>query len=303
MKASELVYLFTEELARTKIEKRNSPSLPFITRAYAMVLKHLNDNFHSAESINTTKINELHITRHMKDKLIKLLSTKVKEDPHLKKKLLRNDLRKIIGIGPQKADDLIAQGLTSLGQLKQPRWWNQLNIDTQTALATEPVRRIPHDEIKQIEPILTKFSSARIILVGSYRRKMPSSKDIDVMLVSARTAAMGEYLKYLEKKFPHIYLYSKGGDKMSLVIETDTARNYKVDVFRTHPDYYWSHLLYATGSKANNLRMRTKAKRMGLLLNQKGLWKAGERVLGPTANERAYYIALDMDYLPPEKRN
>ena len=267
-----------------------------------MVLKHLNDNFHSAEPINSAKINELHITRHMKDKLIKLLSKKVNNDPRFKKKILHNELRKVIGIGPQKADDLIAQGLTSLSQLKQPRWWNQLNVDTQTALATEPARRIPHEDIRKIEPTLTKFPSAQIVLVGSYRRKMPSSKDIDVMLVSARTAAMGEYLKYLEKKFPHIYLYSKGGDKMSLVIEVDTSRKYKVDVFRTHPDYYWSHLLYATGSKANNLRMRAKAKRMGLLLNQKGLWKAGERMLGPAANERAYYAALDMEYLLPEKR-
>lgn len=303
MKANQLIYLFNEELAKTKKEKHGSPSLPFITRAYVMVLKQLNDNFHPRDDVTPAKIADLHITTHMKSKLNDLLTTKIRADPTMQKKLLINELRRITGIGPTKAADLVGQGLKAVSQLKHPRWWNQLNADTQTALATQPHRRIPHDEIAKLEPILTKFGDAKIVLVGSYRRNMPSSKDIDIMLVSPRTSAMNNYLKYLEKKIPHIYLYSKGPDKMSLILELDADRKYKADVFRAHPDYYWSYLLYSTGSKSNNLRMRAKAKRMGLLLNQKGLWKNGERVLGPTANEEAYYKALSMDYLPPERRN
>lgn len=303
MKANQLIYLFNEELAKTKKEKHGSASLPFITRAYVMVLKQLNDNFHPHDEISAAKIADLHITAHMKTKLVELLKTKIHADPNMRKKLLINDLRRITGIGPNKAADLVEQGLRSISQLKHPRWWNQLNADTQTALATQPHRRIPHEEIAKLEPALTKYSDAKIVLVGSYRRKMPSSKDIDIMLVSARTSAMNDYLKYLEKKIPHIYVYSKGPDKMSLILEVDNMHKYKADVFRAHPDYYWSYLLYSTGSKANNLRMRAKAKRMGLLLNQKGLWKNGERVLGPTANEEAYYKAIGLEYLSPEKRN
>jgi DNA polymerase/3'-5' exonuclease PolX len=302
MKNKELIYLFNEEFTKVRNEKKESKSLPFIIRAYSLVLKQLNDHFHSNDVISSSKINSLHITQHMKDKLIKLLNTKIESDPMMKKKLLHNELRRIIGIGPQKATDLIEQGLKSIKQLKQSKWWNQLNTDTQTALSTQPLRRIPHNEIKKIEPLLTKFTGAKIILVGSYRRKMPSSKDIDVMLVSENSTMMGKYLKYLEKKIPHIYLYSKGGDKMSLVLEFDELKKYKMDVFRTHPDFYWSHLLYSTGSKANNIRMRTQAKRYGYLLNQNGLWKNGERVLGPNANEHAYFKTIGMEYIPPEKR-
>ena len=303
MKAEQLIYLFNEELGKVKAEKKESASLPFITRAYITVLKQLNDNFHPNDDITAAKISALHITTHMKHKLTELLKMKVKADPQMKKKLLINTLKRITGIGPTKAADLVQRGLKSVSQLKQPRWWNQLNVDTQTALATEPQRRIPHDEIAKLEPTLTKYSDAKVMLVGSYRRKMPSSKDIDIMLVSSKTSAMSDYLKHLEKKIPHIYVYSKGADKMSLILELDDDRKYKADVFRTHPDYYWSHLLYSTGSKANNLRMRAKAKRLGLLLNQKGLWKNGERVLGPHANEEAYYKALNMEYLPPERRS
>jgi DNA polymerase/3'-5' exonuclease PolX len=302
MKTKELIYLFNEEIAKVKHEKKDSSSLPFILRAYSAVLKQLYDNFHTNEILSASKINDLHITKNMKDKLIKMLSVKVHNDPNMKKKLLHNELRRITGIGAQKATILIDKGLTSIEQLKQPKWWNQLNLDTQTALATQPNRRIPHAEIKAIEPILTKFTPAKIVLVGSYRRNTPTSKDIDVMLVSARSSLMNEYLKYLEKKIPHIYLYSKGADKMSLVLEFSKIKKYKMDVFRAHPDYYWSQLLYSTGSKNNNIIMRGRAKRLGYILNQKGLWKNGERILGPNANEHAYYKAIGMDYLPPEKR-
>jgi DNA polymerase/3'-5' exonuclease PolX len=302
MKLKELIYLVNEELLKVKQEKKGSTSLPFINRAYGMVLKQLNDNFHPNDSITASKINSLHITKHMKDKLISFLDIKISSDPNLKKKLLHNELRRITGIGQQKATDLINQGLKSVKQLKQPKWWHQLNTDTQTALATEPIRRIPHEEIKKLEPLLTKFNGAKIILVGSYRRKMPTSKDIDAMIVSEKSIIMNEYLKYLEKKVPHIYLYSKGGDKMSLILEFDKEKKYKIDVFRTHPDYYWSHLLYATGSKSFNVRMRALAKRKGYLLNQKGIWKDGERLLSPNDNEHAYFKIIGMEYLPPEKR-
>lgn len=304
MKAKELIYLLNEEAAKVSKEKKGSDTLKFIMRAYGLVAKHLNENFNTNELVTPIKINALHLTKNMKDKLIKLLNKKIVNNSDMKKKLLHNELRRIAGIGPQKANDLIQKGLTSVAQLKHSKWWVQLNLDTQTALSTQPILRIPHTEIKAIEPILTRFigPETKVILVGSYRRQTATSKDIDAMLVSANPGAMNAYLKYLEKKVPHIYLYSKGADKMSLVLEFDKIRKYKIDVFRTHPDYYWAHMLYATGSKTNNVQMRARAKKMGLLLNQKGLWKNGERLLGPTANEHAYFRALNLEYLSPEKR-
>lgn len=303
MLAKELIYLFNEEFAKTREQKKNDKSLPFIIRAYSIVAKKLVDNFHPTETVTQSRIAELHITENMKNKLFELLKKKIVNSPEMKKKFLFDELKRIAGIGPQKAKILIDQGLKTVNDLKKPKWWDQLNTDTKTAFATQPIKKIPHEEINKIEPILTKYTNAKIILVGSYRRKMPTSRDIDVMLVSAKTSALSFYLKYLNEKIPYIYLYSKGNDKMSLVIEFDEKRKYKVDVFRTHPEYYYAHLLYSTGSKANNVRMRVKAKKMGLLLNQKGLWKNGERILGKSADERAYYKALNMPYLKPEERN
>jgi len=306
MHTKELIYLLNEELNKTRAEKKNSSSLPFIIQAYTTVIRRLNDNFSPDELINKTKLADLYaakqITKHMQDKLIGLLDRKIIDSPAMKKKFLFDELRRIVGIGPHRAQTLVNKGLRSIKELKEPQWWNQLNVDTQAALKTQPMRKIPHDDIARIESILIKFPEAKVQLVGSYRRKTPSSRDIDIMIVSTKLSVMNNYLKYLDKKVPHIYLYSKGADKMSLVLEFNANKKFKADVFKTHPDYYWAHLLYATGSKSNNIRMRAKAKRMGYLLNQKGLWKAGERILGPTANEKKYYEALNLPYLRPELR-
>ncbi len=302
MHTRELIYLLNEELAKARIENKNSSALPFIIRAYTMVVKQLTDNYTSSENITAKKIKELNITPHMKDKLIGLLTKRITASSGVRKKMLTDELKRITGIGTIKANDLVARGLPSIDSLHAPKWWAQLNTDTKTALATQPMKRIPRAEIAQIEPKLINFKGAKIILVGSYRRKAPSSRDIDIMMVSAKSSTLSSYLVYLERTFK-IYVYSKGPDKMSLIIELGPQKHIKADVFRTHPTFYYSHLLYATGSKANNLRMRAKAKRMGLLLNQKGLWKGNERILGQNADERAYYKALGMEYLRPEERN
>jgi DNA polymerase (family 10) len=59
-------------------------------------------------------------------------------------------------------------------------------------------------------------------------------------------------------------------------------------------------MLYSTGSKENNIRMRAKAKSQGLLLNQYGLFKKGEKINLKT--EKDYYDYLGMKYLEPHER-
>jgi DNA polymerase (family 10) len=59
-------------------------------------------------------------------------------------------------------------------------------------------------------------------------------------------------------------------------------------------------LLYFTGSKDNNVRMRAAAKARGLLLNQHGLWNGKRRI--PLASERDAYHKLGLQYLEPRKR-
>jgi hypothetical protein len=56
---------------------------------------------------------------------------------------------------------------------------------------------------------------------------------------------MDDYVKYLKRKFNNrVYLYSKGPDRISLIIECDKEEKYKLDIFRSPPENYYSNLLY-----------------------------------------------------------
>ena len=75
---------------------------------------------------------------------------------------------------------------------------------------------------------------------------------------------------------------------------------YKYDVFRCQSSEEASMLLYSTGSKSFNIKMRANAKRQGYLLNQHGLFKNGKMV--PTHFEADFFNILGMQWLEPKDR-
>jgi DNA polymerase/3'-5' exonuclease PolX len=76
---------------------------------------------------------------------------------------------------------------------------------------------------------------------------------------------------------------------------------YKIDVFRTLPEDEIPMMLYSTGSKEFNVGMRGKAKKLGYLLNQKGLFKDGKKIEN-LDTEEDYFNILDMEYKEPKDR-
>jgi DNA polymerase/3'-5' exonuclease PolX len=117
---------------------------------------------------------------------------------------------------------------------------------------------------------------------------------------------LDDYIKYLKKTFHNkIYLYSKGEDKISLIIQpfkTNDNIRYKFDVFRTEPENYYSMLLYSTGPRDFNIRQRRHAKKLGLLLNQNGIFKNGKKINSSGDTERDLFKILNMDYVEPKDR-
>ena len=69
--------------------------------------------------------------------------------------------------------------------------------------------------IEHIEKKITNLKGYKIQLMGSYRRKKPFSKDIDVLLCHrGKEDSFEKYLTYLRKQFD-IHVYLRGDDKMS----------------------------------------------------------------------------------------
>jgi DNA polymerase (family 10) len=92
-----------------------------------------------------------------------------------------------------------------------------------------------------------------------------------------------------------------GDTKSSVTVE----RGLQIDL-RVVPAASWgAALMYFTGSKEHNVRLRGYALRKKLLLNEYGLYRVGEEKGGtPVASrtEEEIYAALGMDWIAPELR-
>jgi DNA polymerase (family 10) len=139
---------------------------------------------------------------------------------------------------------------------------------------------------------------AEISVCGSLRRWRETIGDIDLLVASEQAApVMAAFTSA-----PNVERILASGDTRSSVI---VERGLQIDL-RVVPAASWgAALLYFTGSKEHNVRLRGYALRQKLLLNEYGLYRVGEEKSGtPVASrtEEEIYAALGMDWIPPELR-
>ena len=306
MKVYELLFFFNKNIEALDTK---SNTYRFIKIAYDNVIKKIKEKYKITDNITKSDIDVLNITSNMKEKISEILSnskniiTETEKKNILQSRLLQ-ELIDIAGIGKSKADKLIQLGLTDIKQLKQKKWESYINTGTKLLLNKKPLTTIPNSLIKSIETKLTSFKLAKTKLVGGFLRKKPFSKDIDVMIISD-IDIIDDYIKYLENTFSYVKVYIKGSDKASVIIYTPKEQYLKMDIFVSPKKYQYAMLLYATGSKQFNIRMRGIAKRMGYVLNQYGLYKLPIKTTStplPVNSEKDFFKILEMPYIPPHNR-
>jgi DNA polymerase/3'-5' exonuclease PolX len=309
MKFGELMVLFWAEMDNIKANADTVNAARFVLIAYNNVLKKIQDTYSNSEIATEDRINALQITTHMREKLVKFtkikLTKKIKDQEKIN--TIKKKLNDVLGIGDKKADDLIASGVTSINQLKQKKYFNTLNTDTQMTLMHDITRGINLAVVQKFADKLTNYNNNinKIVIVGSYRRNKPVVRDIDILFCTKSKNDVEDYLAHLKKIFNNnVFIYADGENKISFIIQPDpkVELKYKADIFVTTPDNYNSTLLYATGSQFNNIKMRARAKRMGLLLNQNGIFKNGKKINKPSDTERRLFEILELPYLEPDKR-
>ncbi len=94
---------------------------------------------------------------------------------------------------------------------------------------------------------------------------------------------------------------AKGDTKSSVIV----GRGLQVDLRVVPPVSWGAALLYFTGSKEHNVRLRGQALKKKLLLNEYGLYRVGAEARGQeiaSRTEEDVYAALEMDWIPPELR-
>ncbi|MGH2377678.1 MAG: DNA polymerase/3'-5' exonuclease PolX [Candidatus Limnocylindria bacterium] len=149
-----------------------------------------------------------------------------------------------------------------------------------------------------VEWLRERCDLERITVAGSVRRWRETIGDVDIV-VAAETA--GPIMEAFTSAPDVERVLAKGDTKSSVVVE----RGLQLDLRVVPPASYGAALVYFTGSKDHNVHLRGLALKKKLLLNEYGLYRAGEENGGrPIASrtEEEVYEALGMDWIPAELR-
>ncbi len=309
--------------ARNTKDRKNKIIYRAKSAAYMKVYRTIRDNYKEIELVTNDRIDSLVISDNMKNKIKHYLKypdkVPLRKGPKKKseQKQLIQELTGFMGVGASTAKALIKRGLTNINQIRSKKYSDLLSDQTKIFLSLKPVKRILHKQIEVLESTVTKLlKNTEMIIVGSYRRNTRFSRDVDVMVISNDKKILCKLIKKLQTKLgkDNVYPYTVGSDKVSVIIAADFSpakkrgvakkKYYKWDFFRTPIKDKWAMLLYSTGSQSHNIKMRNKAKRKGMLLNQTGLYnRETKKLLSEKAkSEKFFFDKLDMKYKSPKER-
>ena len=135
----------------------------------------------------------------------------------------------------------------------------------------------------------------RADLAGSLRRMAETIGDVDLLVASGSPAPiMDAFTGYEDVE----RIIARGETKSSVV----TRSGLQVDL-RVIPNEAWgAAMIYFTGSKAHNVRIREMAVRKGLKLNEYGLFEVETDELIAAETERDVYERLGLPFIEPTLR-
>jgi DNA polymerase (family X) len=133
----------------------------------------------------------------------------------------------------------------------------------------------------------------RIEVAGSVRRFCETVSDVDIV---ASAADAGPVLEVLARRRGVAQVLAHGDSKCSVRL----AGGLQVDL-RVLPDEEFATALHHfTGSKGHHVRLRGRARELGLTISEWGVFRGEEKLA--VADEPALYKLLGMAYVPPELR-
>jgi DNA polymerase (family 10) len=138
---------------------------------------------------------------------------------------------------------------------------------------------------------------ARAELAGSLRRGKETIGDVDILCV----AKDGEQTVGAFTEFEGVErVLAAGNTKGSVVVGTKGWGDLQIDLRVVAAEAFGAAWQYFTGSKEHNVRLRERAVRGKMSLNEYGLHREEEVVASET--EAAVYEALDLPWIAPELR-
>src|SRR5262249_39755277 len=113
----------------------------------------------------------------------------------------------------------------------------------------------------------------RLEIAGSLRRRRESVGDLDVLATSLEPEKVFDAFTTL----PDVATIRLRGPTKSTVV---VAGGLQVDLRVVEPAAFGAALQYFTGSKDHNVTIRTRARDLGLKVNEYGVYRGEERIAG-----------------------
>ena len=212
----------------------------------------------------------------------------------------------IHGVGEKTAEKWYTEGLRTLDDVQTYKvqilthaqrigwkWYHHL------------LQRIPRTEMDTYHSLLGQaLGNLRWEIAGSYRRDLPDSGDVDILIEAKTGYTLDHIVQHLIAQKLLVDKISQGPTKYMGIIRLSPqhiAR--RIDIRWIPAISWWPALLYFTGSGDFNKRMRAIAKSQGYILNEYSLSiEANDQIIAVNS-EQDLFAALGMDYLTPAQRD
>lgn len=306
------------ELAElTVLDEQNPQS--FRARAYENAINSLSGRGDEIVRMSKAELKAIDgVGASMADKIRELIDTgKIAKLEELRKKYppAYVELCRIPGLGPKRVARLHAElGVANVADLRKALDSQRLRdlpgfgVKTEDALRkaierlgmTGKDRRTP---IAEALPIARRVVAAlagvpgveRVEYCGSLRRFRETIGDIDIVVAAAESEpVMAAFVAQ-----PVVAEVLARGDTKTSVL---TQSGMQIDLRVVAPAEHGAAILYFTGSKSHNIKLRQRALARGLTLNEYGLSHIDTGAIVAAATEQQIYAALDLPWIPPPMR-
>jgi DNA polymerase (family 10) len=221
------------------------------------------------------------------------------------------DLLRIPGLGPKRVHLIYEQlHLTTLTELDAaakdgrlaalPGFGDKIVTDVRRHLAahaTGDTRRLRSEVEPLIESLVAALQNHRgtrqLILAGSMRRRAETIGDVDILAASEEGTTLADRFTTHDDVAEVI---AKGATKSSVVLRSGLH----VDLRVVPEASFGAALHYFTGSKTHNIAVRTRGVKMGLKINEYGIFKGRKQMGG--RSEGDVFAAVGLPFIEPELR-
>jgi DNA polymerase (family 10) len=310
---ADIAIVFEEIADRLEIQGAN----PFRIRAYRNAARTLGELPHDARALLENGEDLTHLPGIGQDLAAKVREIVETGYSSLLERLRRElppavtELLHIPGLGPKRVKALYhgldVQTLEQLhraardGRIRDLPGFGEkteLNILRAIEARAGQGRRIKLAVAAQYAESLASFLRAtpgvgKVEVAGSFRRMRETVGDLDIVVTAqAGSPVMARFTGYDEVAS----VSSVGPTRASVILKSGL----QVDLRLVEAAAYGAALVYFTGSRAHNIAIRRIAQKLGLKVNEYGVFRGTERIAG--ADEASVYRCLGLPWIAPELR-